>query len=215
MEKGSGAVFGDGLKGLNELGNVLDGSGEGGFSGLDRRDRFVVSYNYDLPVARLFHGHGPSKLVNGWAVNGVTTFQSGTPINVFDGSVAPLQDTDGVNFTNFATLAPGATLGSAITSAGTTSRLGTFINPAAFRNGVLADGTIPNPDLCVNNQNVTVACSDPTSTGFALFGNVGRNAFRGPFQQYWDLSIIKNTKVTEATSVDFRSEFFNTFNHPA
>jgi hypothetical protein len=66
----------------------------------------------------------------------------------------------------------------------------------------------------VNNQNVTVACSDPTSTGFAPLGNVGRNAFRGPFQQNWDLSITKNTKITELTSVDFRAEFFNAFNHP-
>src|SRR6266436_5585159 len=214
IDNGSGSVFGDELNGLTQFGDLLNPSGQRAVSDFDRRHRFVVSYNYDLPIARLLRGHGPNRLVNGWAVNGVTTFQSGTPINVFDGSVPTLQDTDGVNFTNFATLAPGATLGSAITSGSTTSRLGTFINPAAFRNGVLPDGTIPNPDLCVNNQNVTVACSDPTSTGFAPLGNVGRNAFRGPFQQNWDLSIIKNTKVTEATSVDFRAEFFNTFNHP-
>src|SRR6266481_3339670 len=214
IDNGSGSVFGDELNGLTQFGDLLNPSGQRAVSDFDRRHRFVVSYNYDLPIARLLRGHGPNRLVNGWAVNGVTTFQSGTPINVFDGSVPTLQDTDGVNFTNFATLAPGATLGSAITSGSTTSRLGTFINPAAFRNGVLPDGTIRNPDLCVNNQNVTVACSDPTSTGFAPLGNVGRNAFRGPFQQNWDLSIIKNTKVTEATSVDFRAEFFNAFNHP-
>jgi hypothetical protein len=214
IDNGSGSVFGDELNGLTQFGDLLNPSGQRAVSDFDRRHRFVVSYNYDLPIARLLRGHGPNRLVSGWAVNGVSTFQSGTPINVFDGSVPTLQDTDGVNFTNFATLAPGATLASAITSGSTTSRLGTFINPAAFRNGVLPDGTIPNPDLCVNNQNVTVACSDPTSTGFAPLGNVGRNAFRGPFQQDWDLSIIKNTKVTEATSVDFRAEFFNTFNHP-
>jgi hypothetical protein len=214
IDNGSGSVFGDELNGLTQFGNLLNPSGQRAVSDFDRTHRFVVSYNYDLPIARLFHGHGPSRLVNGWAVNGVTIFQSGTPINVFDGSVPTLQDTDGVNFTNFATLAPGATLGSAITSGSTTSRLGTFINPVAFRNGALPNGTIPNADLCVNNQNVTVACSDPTSTGFAPLGNVGRNAFRGPFQQNWDLSITKNTKITELTSVDFRAEFFNAFNHP-
>jgi hypothetical protein len=214
IDNGSGSVFGDELNGLTQFGNLLNPNGQRAVSDFDRRHRFVVSYNYDVPVARLFHGHGPSKLVNGWAVNGVTTFQSGSPINVYDGSVATLQDTDGINFTNFATLAPGATLGSAITSGSTTSRLGNFINPAAFRNGVLPNGTIPSPDLCVNNQNVTVACSDPTSTGFAPLGNVGRNAFRGPFQQNWDLSITKNTRITELTSVDFRAEFFNAFNHP-
>ncbi|MEI4878544.1 hypothetical protein, partial [Klebsiella pneumoniae] len=82
-------------------------------SDFDRTHRFVVSYNYDLPVARLFRGHGSSRLVNGWAINGVSTFQSGTPITVFDGSTFTLQDLDQINGFNFATLAPGATLASA------------------------------------------------------------------------------------------------------
>ena len=156
------------------------------------------------------------RALKGWAVNGVTTFQSGTPINVFDGSNFTLEDTDGINGTNFATLAPGATRASALTSGSTQSRLGTFINPGAFLNGVVpVNGapTIPDPGLCVTNQNMTVACSDPSSTGFAPLGNVGRNTFRGPSQQQWDFSITKNTKITERTSVDFRAEFFNAFNH--
>ncbi len=56
--------------------------------------------------------------------------------------------------------------------------------------------------------------SSPDCSGYAAVGNVGRNSFRGPFQQNWDLSIIKKTKITEGTSIDFRAEFFNIFNHP-
>jgi len=146
--------------------------------------------------------------VNGWTVNGVSTFQSGTPITVFDGSTFTLQDLDGINGTNFATLAPGATLASAVTSGNIGSRLGSYLNLSAFTPG----------GNCVNNQNVVVPCQingapNPAAAGAAI-GNVGRNTFRGPFQQNWDLSITKNTKVTEATSVDFRAEFFNAFNHP-
>jgi hypothetical protein len=208
IDNGSGSVFGDELNGLTQYGNLLNPSGQRAVSDFDRTHRFVVSYNYDLPVARLFRGHGPSRLVNGWAVNGVSTFQSGTPITVFDGSTFTLQDLDGINGTNFATLAPGATLASAIPSGGVESRLGSFLNLNAFTPG----------GNCVDNQNVVVPCqingvANPAAAGAAI-GNVGRNTFRGPFQQNWDLSITKNTKVSEATSVDFRAEFFNAFNHP-
>jgi hypothetical protein len=208
IDNGSGSVFGDELNGLTQYGNLLNPSGQRAVSDFDRRHRFVVSYNYDLPVAKLLHGHGSTRLVNGWTVNGVSTFQSGTPITVFDGSTFTLQDLDGINGTNFATLAPGATLASAVTSGNIGSRLGSYLNLSAFTPG----------GNCVNNQNVVVPCQvngapNPAATGAAI-GNVGRNTFRGPFQQNWDLSITKNTKVTEATSVDFRAEFFNAFNHP-
>ena len=36
----------------------------------------------------------------------------------------------------------------------------------------------------------------------------------GPGQHNWDVSIIKNTKVTEGTSIQFRAEFYNIWNHP-
>jgi len=68
---------------------------------------------------------------------------------------------------------------------------------------------------CVTTQNVVVPCSDPSSTGFAAIGNVGRNTFRGPFQQNWDLSIQKRTHITERVSLNFRTDFFNAFNHPS
>ena len=208
IDNGSGSVFGDELNGLTQYGNLLNPSGQRAVSDFDRRHRFVVSYNYDLPVAKLLHGHGSTRLVNGWTVNGVSTFQSGTPITVFDGSTFTLQDLEGINGTNFATLAPGATLASAVTSGSIGSRLGSYLNLNAFTPG----------GNCVDNQNVVVPCqingaSNPAAAGAAI-GSVGRNTFRGPFQQNWDLSITKNTKVTEATSVDFRAEFFNVFNHP-
>ena len=208
IDNGSGSVFGDELNGLTQYGNLLNPSGQRAVSDFDRTHRFVVSYNYALPIDKLLRGHGSTRLVNGWAVNGVSTFQSGTPITVFDGSTFTLQDLDGINGTNFATLAPGATLASAVTSGSIGSRLGSYLNLSAFTPG----------GNCVNNQNVVVPCKiggapNPAAVGAAI-GNVGRNTYRGPFQENWDLSITKNTKVTEATSVDFRAEFFNAFNHP-
>jgi hypothetical protein len=44
-------------------------------------------------------------------------------------------------------------------------------------------------------------------------GNLGKNTVRGPATNQWDLSLYKNTKITERVTVQFRAETFNTFNH--
>jgi hypothetical protein len=45
------------------------------------------------------------------------------------------------------------------------------------------------------------------------FGNAGRSTVRGPGTNNWDLSIFKNREITERYRLQFRSEFFNAFNH--
>jgi hypothetical protein len=45
-------------------------------------------------------------------------------------------------------------------------------------------------------------------------GNIGRNVFRGPGQQSWDLSLHKNIRIGEKHNVSFRAETFNFANHP-
>jgi len=45
------------------------------------------------------------------------------------------------------------------------------------------------------------------------FGNSGKNNLRGPRFFNTDLGVIKNTKITERLSIQFRSEFFNIFNN--
>jgi len=45
------------------------------------------------------------------------------------------------------------------------------------------------------------------------FGNSGKNNLRGPRFFNTDLGVIKNTKITERLSLQFRSEFFNIFNN--
>lgn len=44
-------------------------------------------------------------------------------------------------------------------------------------------------------------------------GNVGRNAFRGPGINNWDISLFKNINFTESRYLQLRLETFNTFNH--
>lgn len=45
------------------------------------------------------------------------------------------------------------------------------------------------------------------------FGNSGRSNLRGPRFFNTDMSLIKNTRVTESASVQFRAEAFNVFNN--
>lgn len=46
------------------------------------------------------------------------------------------------------------------------------------------------------------------------FGTAGRSTITAPGQNQWDLSLIKNTGLTESTRLQMRFEFFNAFNRP-
>ncbi len=46
------------------------------------------------------------------------------------------------------------------------------------------------------------------------YGNTGRNILDGPGQQAFDMTLNKSFRFTERQSLQFRVEFFNTFNHP-
>ena len=46
------------------------------------------------------------------------------------------------------------------------------------------------------------------------FGNSRRNTIYGPTFKQIDTSVIKETPLTEGKSIEFRTEFFNIFNHP-
>ena len=45
------------------------------------------------------------------------------------------------------------------------------------------------------------------------YGNLGRGVYRGPGLADLDLSLFKNTKLTERTNLQFRAELFNALNH--
>ena len=80
------------------------------------------------------------------------------------------------------------------------SRVNGYLNPAAFTPAPLLYPAQCDP---VNNPNFC-------TTGF---GDLGRNTFRGPGQQNWDFSLIKNFKLTERQELRFTTDFFNIWNH--
>ncbi|MBI3682879.1 MAG: hypothetical protein HY235_21100 [Acidobacteria bacterium] len=46
------------------------------------------------------------------------------------------------------------------------------------------------------------------------FGNAGRNILRSDSLENFDLSLFREDKISERMKLQFRAEFFNSFNHP-
>ena len=202
IDNGSGSSFGDELNGLLDFGDQFSPRDNRGLSDFDRKHRLVISYNWELPMRSWFgiEDKGIGRLVSGWSLNGISTLQSGTPFNVYDSAAATLQDPEGQNGAYKATYIGGSVL----TSGSVSSRLDNFVNLGAFLPG----------GNCVDNQNVIVSCASADAVASHI-GNFGRNQLRGPFQINHDLSLIKITKLTENTNIEFRAEFFNILNSPA
>jgi hypothetical protein len=53
-----------------------------------------------------------------------------------------------------------------------------------------------------------------TAAPAGTFGNAGRNTVIGPRTNMADFSVVKSTRLNERINLQFRSEFFNIFNHP-
>lgn len=70
--------------------NPLDFRRSYALSQFNAKHRFVFSYYWELPVPQ-FHGV-TGKLANGWAVSGITTFQSGFPIRITSSDDIELQN---------------------------------------------------------------------------------------------------------------------------
>jgi hypothetical protein len=58
------------------------------------------------------------------------------------------------------------------------------------------------------NPNAFIA--PPSAVGF--YGNLGRDTFIGPGLATWDFSVLKDTRIRERLSVQFRAEIFNLLN---
>ena len=58
-----------------------------------------------------------------------------------------------------------------------------------------------------------ILCATPTIGNGRGFGNMGGGALLGPGQVNFDVSLTKFFTIHENQRVQFRSEFFNLFNH--
>ena len=77
-----------------------------------------------------------------------------------------------------------------------------FVNPA-FTGPVI----LGNPNQWYNPA---AFLAPPTASGF--YGNLGRDTLSGPGLATWDLSLMKDTKLGEGVTLQFRAEAYNLLN---
>jgi Carboxypeptidase regulatory-like domain len=203
-DKDLSTIFYSNTANINE---ALNMGAQYGRVSFDRPQRFVVNYSYDLPFGKDMAGV-KGKLVSGWSVSGITIAQSGDPLTFTQsgGALAASGAAYGTSTTSYldgvstAQYCPGFNNGNILAKGSTISKVGT--NPTNGTGYFNLAGFCPAP---------VVPYGDPTATDF---GNSGIGAVLGPGQFNWDISILKNTKITERVRMQFRTDFYNAFNHP-
>ena len=165
----------------------------------DIRNNLNAQYVYQLPVKVQNRLLGYA--LNGWQVSGTAFWHSGIPFSVLSTSYSA----NGNGIVNgsgpqFASIIPGVPLYEhhpipGVTQPGTVQ----WLNPDAFLSTV-------DPS--------TGACFDGDSPANCQFGNLGRNALRGPDFAWSDFYLTKSVALSERVRLRFDTQFFNVFNHP-
>jgi hypothetical protein len=184
--------------------NPIDPRISRSLSSFDARHRIVFSYYWELPFQHYSGAKG--KLLNGWALSGITTFQTGFPIRIT--SVADNELMYSFDFElpgEPAQIAPFHTMRPQ-------SHGNYFFDPNSFTE----NASSPTLD---NNGNITNLCSQHPGFGcydpalFGTLGNAKRTICCGPHISNTDFAILKTISLSETRRIDFRAEFFNIFNH--
>jgi len=164
----------------------------------DVRHNVTANYVYQLPV-RVRGRLGFA--LNGWQVSGSVFWRSGIPFSVLSAPYTAngkgIVDGSG---SQFASVVPGAPLYehdpiSGVTQPGTIQ----WLNPDAFMSTV-------DPS--------TGACAGGDTPENCQFGNLGRNALRGPDFIWTDFYLTKWFPLTERLKLRIDAQFFNLLNHP-
>jgi hypothetical protein len=161
----------------------------------DRPQRLSLNYSYDLPFGKGTQGI-TNKLIAGWNVSGVTIAQSGDPLTFespLNGDAYGTSNDSYLSGSATAQFCPGFSNANVKNPGGALKNLNGYFNFAAFCTAPI------------------VPFGDATATGY---GNSGVGGVLGPGQFNWDISILKNTQITERVKVQFRTDFYNAFNHP-
>jgi len=165
----------------------------------DVRQNLTAEYVYQFPVK--FGNRILARAFNGWQISGPAFWPSGLPISVLGGAYSA----KGNGYVQgsgpqFASVVPGVPLYQhdpipGVTQPGTIQ----WLNPNAFVSSV-------DPGAG--------ACAGGDTPGNCQFGNLGRNALRGPDFIWSDLYLTKWFPLTERVKLRVDGQFFNVFNHP-
>jgi hypothetical protein len=170
--------------------NVRNLTAERGPSSFDVKLINVTSVVWQVPFGkgRTF-GAGINSVLDaalgGWELNTINTANTGTPIDV---SYSPSAANDVTGLTN------------------------DYRGEAILRPNVSGTAASQSKSQKINNYFAGYTFTTPPASA-PSFGNLGRNAFRAPGLEQWDLGVDKTFTFRERARLQFRSEFFNVMNH--
>jgi len=159
----------------------------------DRPHRFVTYWNYEVPwlKSNATWNKVGKQVFGGWQISGIYDIQSGQPFTIRTGV-----DTNGIG--SAAPARPNLNAGGIFTRDAVTGDLRTFVMPI---NG--------SGRLTTTLNSVT---GIPLANSSSVFGNLGRNTFRGPKFSNWNVGLFKNFKFGERWKLQLRNDFINAFN---
>jgi len=182
--------------------NPLDFNSTYSLSQFDARHRVVLSYFYELPI-RKYSGFA-GKILNGWDISGIYTYQTGFPIRISSQADNELMNSfffelpgQPDQLSAFHKVDPKKDA----TGYGT----GYWFNPDSFTDNASDDTQPLCSDIKVFN------CFQPSL--FGRIGNAKRTICCGPPINNLDFALHKVTPFTERVNMEFRAELFNVFNH--
>jgi hypothetical protein len=178
-----------------------------GLADFDIRNVFHLSGGYVLPFGKNKKYMGNANklqdaVLGGWSINAIATLQDGQPISLS----CPSGTTAGTNCTVIDVPGQSQKLGLHINPV--SGNLSWFGNPAAFTQPCVLGGTPANP---VPEVGTPAGCIP--LTGLAVLGGYPTSTV-GPGFHRLDFSLFKNFQLNERFNLEFRTEFFNIFNHP-
>jgi hypothetical protein len=157
----------------------------------DVRHNFTAQYVYQLP----------GRILRGWQISGTVFRHSGLPFSVLS---AP-----------YSANGNGIVQGSGPQYASVVSGIPTYARtPIA---GVTQPGTLQwlNPDAFVSAVDPgSGTCNGGDNAKNCQFGNLGRNALRGPDFTWSDFYLTRWFHLSERLKLRIDGQFFNVFNHP-
>lgn len=164
-------------------------------SDINRTHVLMINYVYDLPFFRNSSSSILKNYIGGWQVSGISSFFTGTPVDFSCG-------VDGFS--------SGVGQGVRCNSLGKLQIQKGTINDPTY-------GPVPSwyDPAVVGQVNFDQL---PANGQPGMFGYMGRNPLTGPGRNNWDLALLKNFSMpwvgSERSSLQFRLETFNSFNHP-
>jgi Carboxypeptidase regulatory-like domain len=127
--------------------------------------------------------HASNAWTRGWEISGITHFSSGLPVTLVNFGDNSLLGSEPNGINNFG------------------------VDEPDFTGGPLNLNSNPRNGQAYFNSSAF------TENALGTPGTAKRRFFYGPGMNNYDLALLKNVRLTEAKSLQFRAEAFNAFNH--